>query len=118
MPRSAKGDLNLARGDFDACTASFAPSTFRNPARVESALAAWYCQQTARAAFLHAGTANVPSQCQLAAACRQTRCHLSFPMGHAEGNQGIVECKLHEQGGELNGAYESLSIVNATSGWL
>ena len=26
MPRSAKGDLPLARGDLDACTASFAPS--------------------------------------------------------------------------------------------
>ena len=43
-------------------------STSRNPARMESALAAWCCQQTARAAFVHAGTGNFTSTVPLCVA--------------------------------------------------
>jgi len=128
MPRSAKGDQNLARGERDACTAFFAPSsTFRNPARMESALAAWCGQQTIKESFLHAGTGNHLVLC--CGANQQLHAHAArphvifFPMGHRGGEQGIVECivsymYIHVQGGELNGTYRSLNIVNATSGWL
>lgn len=50
LPRSAKAIFTWREESVDACTASFAPSsTFRNPARIEQALAAWCYQQTARA---------------------------------------------------------------------
>lgn len=62
-------------------------STSRNPARMEPALAAWCCQQTARAAFLHAGTGN--STCTFMR-CQQLHAHAArpdaiiYPMGLAK----------------------------------
>jgi hypothetical protein len=47
-------------------------STSRNPARMESAFAAWCCQQTARAAFSsrrHCKLYLVVLQCQPTGAC-------------------------------------------------
>jgi hypothetical protein len=52
-------------------------STSRNPARMESALAASCYQQTARAAFLHADAANSTSWC--CSASQQLHAHAARP---------------------------------------
>jgi hypothetical protein len=70
-------------------------STSRNPARMESALAAWCCQQTARAAFSsrrHWKLYLVVLQCQHAHAARPDA--IIYPIRLAEEDQGRVECHV------------------------
>lgn len=78
-------------------------STSRNLARMESALAASCCQQTARAAFFFTQALETLPCCAAVPANRRTCAHAArpdaiiYPMGHMGGDQGIsgVSCKLH-----------------------
>lgn len=76
-----QGRSSLGERRLDACTASFAPSsTSRNPARMESALAASCSSADRQGSFSsrrHCKLYLLVLRCQPAAACtcRQTRCH-------------------------------------------
>jgi hypothetical protein len=124
-PSSAKDDLLSPKGRSqlgERRLSMLAPlslrlSASRKPAREISPCSALSAGQKSHGhwqsqCYLCAGAIHIISPAVPAVACRQTRFHHS-PWG--------VKWEVEQRvslGGEPRGTYESLIIVNATSGWL